>query len=285
VASLLRLGVVDRAYAGEPPVVVQPPRPRPPAAPTPTSPTPDGQPDAPLRQLPAEPCPALAERDWQSSPDCAPPGEDAGAGTKLAVADGASAESPSEAGAGGGAEADEFSDWPCVLLPRPGCGTQAHIELGMGWGESHSYVGIQWSYRGFAEAGVLVGLGRDWQLGPVLEAAFDLGRVNSGWGFVPKIKSRYWMGGWYVALDGALGWSLERFSFDHGTESGTRMGAQAELAITAFGLIGPYASLSTLGDPDGIGGTETRWIVGFRGGLLTWAGVVSGFGEGLSGGW
>jgi hypothetical protein len=181
------------------------------------------------------------------------------------------------------AETDEFSDMPCVLLPRPGCGTQAHVDLGMGWGESHSYVGTQWSYRGSAEAGMLVGVGREWQIGPALEAAFDLGRVNSGWGFVPKVKSRYWIGGWYISLDGAIGWSLERFSFDHGTEAGTRMGLQADLGLTALGLIGPFAHLSALGDPDGIGGSETRWLVGFRAGVLSWAALLSGLGQ-LDGG-
>ena len=240
--------------------------------------------DEPLRQLPAEPCAAAAENGWQTSPECAQQGAPARA------EDGGPAASSSSKGLGGAngegaAEADEFSDLPCMLMPRPGCGTQAHIELGMGWGESHSYVGTQWSYRGYAEAGMLVGMGRDWQLGPALEAAFDLGRVNSGWGFVPKVKSRYWIGGWYISLDGSLGWSLERFGFDGGTEAGTRMGAQAEVALTVLGLIGPYVSLSALGDPDGIGGSETRWLVGFRAGILTWAAVLGGLTDGLGGGW
>ena len=272
-AATVLLGGGSSALAGEPPIVYQPPRPRPAATVPPAAPTPASEAAAPAPERAAEPCPMLAERDWQGRPECARPGAPPNAEGLPETTGSAADESADGAPADGTAEADEFDHMPCVLVPRPGCGTQAHIELGMGWGESHSYVGTQWSYRGFAEAGMLVGLDRDWQLGPALAAAFDLGRVNSGWGFVPKLKSRYWIGGWYMALDGSLGWSLERFVFDHGIEAGTRMGVEAEVAITALGLIGPYVSLSALGDPDGRGGSETRWLVGFRAGLLSWVAV------------
>lgn len=194
---------------------------------------------------------------------------------------------PNAAARAGSPQAEDEDEWeglPCVVVGRPGCGTQAHVELGMGWGESHSYVGTQWSYHGFFEAGVLVGLGRDWQLGPVAELGFDTGRVNSGYTLSAKLKGRYWIAGWYVSVDGALGAAFERFVFDDGWEKGTREGLTGELAFTVLGAIGPYVSFNALPDPGGIGATETRWLVGFRGSIASWGLALGAIGEGLGGG-
>jgi hypothetical protein len=189
-----------------------------------------------------------------------------------------------EPAAGEPAEEEEWWGMPCVIIGRPGCGTQPHIELGMGWGESSSYVGTQWSYHGFIEAGMLVGLSPDWQLGPVAELGFDVGRVNSGYTLSPKLKARYWIGGWYISVDGAVGATFERFTFDGGWESGTREGLTAELALTVLGAIGPYAAVYQLGDPGGLASTETRWIIGFRGSVASWGLALGALGEGMSGG-
>jgi len=178
---------------------------------------------------------------------------------------------------------DEVSDLPCLFVGRPGCGTQPTIELGMGWGESTSYVGTQWSYHAYAEVGMLVGLSRDFQLGPVAEIGGDTGRVTSGYTFSPKIKARYWIGGWYISLDGALGAAFEQFTFDGGTENGTRSGLTADLGFTVLGVAGPYAALYELGDPGGHDSSETRWIVGIRGNLLGWGAVLAAVSEGLDG--
>jgi hypothetical protein len=178
-------------------------------------------------------------------------------------------------------EAEDDFGVPCVVIGRPGCGTQALLEIGMGWGESSSYVGTQWSYRGYLDAGLLVGLGDDFQLGPTAELGFDVGRVNSGYTLSPKLRARYWIGGWYIALDGAAGAAFEHFTFDEGTENGTREGVVAELGLSVLGVLGPYAAIYALGDPGGRASHEERWIVGFRGSIASWfAAIGLAFSEG-----
>jgi len=169
---------------------------------------------------------------------------------------------------------------PCVLASRPGCGTQLYLDLGMGWGDSFSYVGWQWSYRAFIEAGVLFGLSRNFQMGPVLDAGLETGRVNSGYSFQPKLKARYWIAGWYIALDSAIGGSFRHFTFDGGTENGTRTGGTAELGLTLFGVVGPYVAVTQLGDPVGLAGSDTIILGGIRG-LAGWAFLLAGIGHGF----
>jgi hypothetical protein len=168
-------------------------------------------------------------------------------------------------------EEDSDFDLPCIVIGRPGCGTQPLVELGMGWGESSSYVGTQWSMHGYIDAGLLVGLHDNFQLGPTAELGFDVGRVNSGYTLSTKLRARYWIGGWYVSLDGAAGAAFEHFTFDGGTENGTREGVVAELGLSVLGVLGPYAAVYALGDPGGRGSHEERWIVGFRGSIASWA--------------
>ena len=227
-----------------------------------------------------EPCVARDADGWLYEVECDASGRDA-PGDGSAEARSAAVSEPREPAAvdraagldpntrlsGDPYEADGFSDVPCILVPHPGCGTQPHVELGMGWGESHFEGGWQWSYRVWVEGGVLVGISRDFQVGPVFELGIDIERESSGYEGSSKLKSRYWIGGWYVSVDAAVGASFQRYALDGSHEPGTRLGPTMDVAFTVLGVLGPYVAASQLVDPAGRADTETRMLVGFRSSL------------------
>ena len=172
----------------------------------------------------------------------------------------------------------------CLLFPTAPCHYTPVVELGMGWGTSRSYVGAQWSYHGFVESGLLVALGDGFALGPLVEAGFDLGGVTNGWTVTPKLRLRYWIDEGDFTLELAAGAAFERFGFNGGWELGTRVGGAVDAAATYMGVLGPYFSVSGLGDPGGDGLGEIRALAGFRANLVAWGVVVGAIGKAASGG-
>lgn len=167
------------------------------------------------------------------------------------------------------------SSFPCMILPRPDCRDYGLLELSLAGGESHSYVGWQWAFRGSAEIGLLVAATPLLHWGPALELGFDLGRVTSGWSAVPKIRGRLWLGESSFTLEGSIGTLFERYAFHDGYEARNRVGGAADLAFSYHGAGSLLGSASLAADPTGDGGAEVRLLVGFRASLLTWGIIVA----------
>ncbi|MFS8067170.1 MAG: hypothetical protein ACMG6S_12435 [Byssovorax sp.] len=163
-----------------------------------------------------------------------------------------------------------WSHFPCMILPRPSCRDYGLLELSLAGGESHSYVGWQWAFRGSAEVGLLVAATPHLHGGPALEVGFDLGRVTSGWSAVPKVRGRLWLGESNFTLEGSIGTLFERYAFNDGYEARNRVGAAADLAFSYHGAGSLLGSVSFAADPTGHGGAEVRLLVGLRASLLTW---------------
>ncbi|NUP07721.1 MAG: hypothetical protein HOW73_16865 [Polyangiaceae bacterium] len=164
----------------------------------------------------------------------------------------------------------------CLLVPEIECKDYPLIEFGMGWGESRSYIGSQWSYHGFAEAGYLVTLraAPHLDLGGTLQVGFDLGRATSGFTLGPKVRLRYWTGGSAFILEASAGPVVEKFGFDGGTEAGFRIGGMTDFAFGGSGVFGGWASIMGLADPTGEHGAEMRWLLGFRANIILPAAIL-----------
>lgn len=180
-----------------------------------------------------------------------------------------------------------FNYEPCILIPHPTCAVTPFLELGLSGGESYGYIGKQWLFRGFAEVGVLVAARRNprFHWGPVVDVGFDVGRVTSGFSVSPKLRGRYWVGGSEYSLftlDGAIGPSFERATFNGGLATDNRAGAAADVGFLYHGVLGLFAGGFVLADPRGVAGREVRVVAGVRGTLVGWLVALAPIGYGLS---
>lgn len=170
----------------------------------------------------------------------------------------------------------------CTFMAEARCRYSMIAELGLGGGQTHSYLGTRAFFHGFAEAGFLFQMrgAPDLHIGPVFELAIETHEVAYGWTGSPRMRARYFAGGSAFVIEASVGPQYQRYVFHDGPESGTRVGVATDLTLGFSGIAAAWAQVGALRDFGGPAMDEVRWVAGVRANLLGWAAAVGALGKG-----